>query len=89
MSRTKVLLIGGAGYVGVHLTKYLSSRGYEIAVFDKQLIVPNDLEGVCEYINGDVASRYAIKNAIGTFLPGNLTSSFNAVVKYTLIRQYQ
>jgi len=38
MIKNKVLVIGGAGYIGSHMVKYLASRGFAPVVLGKQLI---------------------------------------------------
>ena len=34
MIKKKILVVGGAGYIGSHMVKMLLSRGYEVVVFD-------------------------------------------------------
>lgn len=76
----KVLILGGSGFIGTNLSKFLLKSGYEVYSFD--LIKPqsNYIEGV-NYIEGDffddIELKSAIKDkdyiihAISTINPGN------------------
>ena len=33
MSRTKVVVLGGLGFIGGHLSNYLFKQGYEVTIF--------------------------------------------------------
>lgn len=69
---TKVLVTGGAGFIGSHLVDRLLDAGYEVTVFDsldKQVHgeaqrVPGYLSSDAEFIKGDVRDRNALYNAI-------------------------
>ena len=57
----KVLITGGAGFVGLHLSKHLLDKGYEVTIIDN-FARPNDDEDFlkvtdhenCKSINGDI-----------------------------------
>ena len=58
---TKVLITGGAGFIGVHLTRKLLSLDYEVAIVDNfnpqihdRLALPDDLKSSVELIVEDV-----------------------------------
>lgn len=66
----KVLITGGAGFIGTHLSKSLLERGYEITVLDSlspQIHGPNysfpEQEGI-RFIKGDVRNEADWKNAL-------------------------
>jgi nucleoside-diphosphate-sugar epimerase len=69
--QTKVLLIGGGGYVGVELQKLLSKSGYQVRVLDT-FWYPNgrwnnfdgDFVKNIEYIKGDIRNRDIIREAL-------------------------
>jgi UDP-glucose 4-epimerase len=60
----KVLVAGGAGYIGSHTVKALLAAGFEVVVFDdfstgkRELLVPG-----CGLIEGDLADRDAVRGA--------------------------
>jgi CDP-paratose 2-epimerase len=67
----KILITGGAGFIGTHLTKHFSGRGDKVAVFDnlsRRGSVPNllwlqkNVPGL-EFIHGDVRDAGAIERA--------------------------
>tara|TARA_R100001594_G_scaffold5547_1_gene17048 strand:- start:10470 stop:11471 length:1002 start_codon:yes stop_codon:yes gene_type:complete len=59
----KVLITGGAGFVGLHLSKYLLDRGYEVTIIDNFARPNNDDEFLevienenCKPITGDITT---------------------------------
>ena len=65
----KVLVIGGAGYIGSVLTRMLLDAGYETTVFDRLLFGPEslvELEGRPGYrlIEGDLRDTAAVSEAV-------------------------
>ncbi len=67
----KILITGGAGFIGTHLTKFFSDRGDRVAVFDnlsRRGSIPNllwlqkNVPGL-EFIHGDVRDSDAIERA--------------------------
>ncbi len=59
---TKILVTGGAGFIGMHLIERLQEKG-EVAVFDKspgQAKFPDDIK----FIEGDVTNRDQVDNAM-------------------------
>ena len=57
----KVLILGGAGYIGGYTTDYLLSKGYEVSIFDKLVYETRYLKDV-NFIYGDIRdTNYVIK----------------------------
>jgi len=51
MKKAKVLITGGAGYIGSVLTKYLLDRAFDVTVIDNLMYHQTGLFGVCNYPN--------------------------------------
>jgi dTDP-glucose 4,6-dehydratase len=65
-SPVKVLVTGGAGFIGSHFVKRLVGGGDEVVVLDKLVYSgnPANLEGVeHEFVQGDIADRDAVVRA--------------------------
>ena len=65
----KILVTGGAGYLGSILIPTLLSKGYEVIVLDNMMYNQTSLLEVChdkkfEFINGDVRNESLIKKTI-------------------------
>ncbi|MCU1246501.1 MAG: UDP-galactose 4-epimerase [Acidobacteria bacterium] len=68
----KVLISGGAGFVGSHLTDALLRRGYEVRILDNldpqvhglERRRPDDLDDDAELIEGDVRDAGAVAKAL-------------------------
>lgn len=58
----KIIITGGMGFVGTHLTKVLSQNGFEITVFDKA-ISESKKEGAISFIKGDITNKNELKDA--------------------------
>ncbi len=66
-----ILITGGAGFIGLHLTRGLLKIGYQIRIFDNfssqvhtKAELPNDLQNEVELIVGDVRDQNMIKKAM-------------------------
>lgn len=67
----KILVTGGAGFIGSHLVDGLLEEGYHVRVFDNldpqvhpEGKIPDYLNKEAEFLQGDVRDRVALKNAI-------------------------
>jgi len=65
----KVLITGGAGYIGSVLTPYLLRNKHEVTVLDNLYYSQDSLIGVCnhskfEFINGDASDKKLIKKLL-------------------------
>jgi dTDP-L-rhamnose 4-epimerase len=69
---SKVLITGGAGFIGSHLTDHLLAQGHEVRVLD--LLVPQVhgdsgrrpayLSGAAEFLRGDIRDPEAVQRAV-------------------------
>jgi len=57
MIKNKVLVIGGAGYIGSHMVKYLASRGFAPVVFDNLSTGHADSARFGQLVVGDLADQ--------------------------------
>ena len=68
----KILITGGAGYIGSVLTPYLLERGYQITVLDNLYYQQDSLLGVCnnkyfDFIRGDARDDELMKTILPKF----------------------
>jgi len=67
---TRVLVTGGAGFIGSHTVDALLERGYDVRVLDSLLPpvhdgkVPSYLSSEIEFIHGDVRDRNVMRQAL-------------------------
>jgi nucleoside-diphosphate-sugar epimerase len=62
----KILITGGAGYVGGYLTDFLSRNGYDVTVFDSLIYEERFLKDV-KFIYGDVRDYEKLSKIINDF----------------------
>ena len=64
--RERVLITGGAGYIGSVLTPLLLNKGYEVTVLDNFMYSQNSLADACQYktfavVQGDCRNKATVK----------------------------
>jgi len=69
MAEARVLVTGGAGYVGSHACKVLKAAGFEPVVFDNFNTGWRDAVRFGPLVEGDLLDRAAIDAAIATWRP--------------------
>ena len=62
----KILIVGGAGYIGGFLTDHLSSNGYDVTVYDN-LLFENRFLKDCNFIYGDIRDARELKSVIDSY----------------------
>ena len=80
----KILIIGGNGFIGTNLSKYLASKGNEVYSFD--IVEPKIKDGNVRYIQGDffddntlasvIKGMDIIYHALSTINPGNSNEKY-------------
>jgi len=67
----RILVTGGAGFIGSHLAEALVGQGHRVRVFDNldpqvhgQAALPRHIAGDVEFIHGDVRDRAALQRAL-------------------------
>ena len=68
----KVLITGGAGYIGSVLTPYLLKKGYSVTVLDNLYYKQDSLIGIChhncfEFLHGDARDEKLLQDIIPKF----------------------
>ncbi len=60
-----VLVVGGAGYIGSHMVKWLCQRGFEVTVLDNLSNGYRDAVKGGRFVHGDLGERAALDEAFG------------------------
>lgn len=61
-----ILIVGGAGYIGSHANKELSSRGFDTLVFDNLVYGHRDFVRWGKFVEGDLASMDQLRELFGS-----------------------
>src|ERR671911_2047517 len=64
MDQQRVLITGGAGFLGINLTRHLLSRGYRVASLDVEEFAYPERDLV-EIIKGDIRNKAVVDRAVG------------------------
>ncbi len=65
----RVLVTGGAGYIGSHVAKLLSKRGYEVLIYDNLSTGKREAAKYGKLVVGDLADREKLENVFEEFKP--------------------
>lgn len=69
MTTNKILIVGGAGYIGSHVNKLLTASGYGTVVFDNLSTGRRDLARWGEFFAGDLADKKSVKTCFAKHHP--------------------
>ncbi len=64
MERQKVLITGGAGFLGINLIRYLDARGYDLVSLDIEPFDYPDMRDKITIIRGDIRDRPTVDQAM-------------------------
>ena len=64
MAEQKVLVTGGAGFLGINLIRYLHARGYQLVSLDIADFPYPDMQGHVGIVRGDIRDRKAVDRAM-------------------------
>lgn len=63
MSKT-VLITGGAGFLGCHLSRLFIAKNYKVIIFDTSPLDAKDLIGKVKYIQGNICDKKSLDHAL-------------------------
>jgi UDP-glucose 4-epimerase len=65
----KILVTGGAGYIGSHVVKVLGEKGYELLIFDNLVTGNRNAVLYGDFVLGDLADTVLLRKTIRDFKP--------------------
>ena len=71
MRNSKVLVVGGAGYIGGHVVDYLLDRCVDVLVYDS-LVFERDYRKNARFAYGDVLDRDALSAVLDSYEPDSV-----------------
>ncbi len=60
----KVLITGGAGFLGMHLANFFAKKGWQIVLLDLAVYDKNEYPKNCLFLKGDIRDKQAVAKAI-------------------------
>ncbi len=76
----KVLVCGGAGYIGSHVVRYLNANGHDVVVFDNLSTGHREAVGLTRLIQGDILDAAALSELFANH-------RFDAVMHFCALSQ--
>ena len=92
-NKGKILVLGGTGFIGCNLVRYLKDNGYSVSVFHRKGADLTNLEGVSyQSIEGDLSDLENLKDALYRAMDGcsgifNLAATTSPLKKYNHLRE--
>src|ERR1700755_2296667 len=68
----RVLVTGGAGYIGSHACKALAHAGYHVVVFDNLVAGHREAVRYGDFVAGDITDLAAVRTALGRHQIGSV-----------------
>lgn len=68
----KILVTGGAGYIGSHTCKALAKAGHDVLVYDNLSTGFRELARWGEFVEADILDRDALKNTLKRYKPDGI-----------------
>jgi UDP-glucose 4-epimerase len=65
----KILITGGAGYIGSHVVKVLGERGYDLLIYDNLATGNRNAVLYGDFVLGDLADSVLLRKTISDFKP--------------------
>ena len=75
-----ILVVGGAGYIGSHMVKYLHGKGHSVVTLDNLSTGYRDAVRYGEFVEGDLADRDLLEALFAKY-------SFDAVMHFAAFAQ--
>lgn len=72
LSRQRILVTGGSGFLGAHIVTYLLEEGFRVGIFSRErrhLPVGNHHEHRLSYHSGDIADQARVSEVLSQFKP--------------------
>lgn len=63
----KVLVCGGAGYIGSHVVRHLNTNGHEVVVFDNLSTGHREAVGKAQFVKGDILDSAALNELFANY----------------------
>ncbi|WP_266157753.1 UDP-glucose 4-epimerase GalE [Dyella silvatica] len=63
----KILVCGGAGYIGSHMVRHLAAHGHDVVVFDNLSTGHREAVGATALVQGDLLDPAALQTLFGTY----------------------
>ncbi len=67
MSKEKIMVVGGAGYIGSHVNKELHKAGYDTLVYDNLSTGNKNSVVAGTFVEGDIGDKEALKKVFKTY----------------------
>lgn len=83
----KILVTGGAGYIGSHVVKVLAEKGYEVTVFDNLSTGNREAVLLGDLVVGDISDRQALDAVLQRVRPDAVLHFAASIVVSESMRQ--
>jgi len=67
MAKVKVLIVGGAGYIGSHVNLWMNQKGFETIIYDNLVYGHRELVQWGTFVQGDLANADQLRNVFSKY----------------------